>query len=360
MAVYSFLQSNAALHDKLIKFDWQDLFTTAGVPWAVKQELRDICKQFKDHEINDAVLYWYEQQVLRDKILGMPFIPYDSSIWHTKWLLYCYTLIQQEKVRIDKCQKFLLDASVENVIIDIVPDFDLAARTLHAYETTLNPNSISALFYALCSYNANTETIRHAFRHVTYSSILSILKYCSIDMLKRLPVDHNDMMSLVDLLRDCDLPVKKFNSRNEIAAAHDARTERETKRLLSTVDNIQYHYEEEFIKIVHDNHLLLPKSPATLVIRGEQHHNCVATYADSHTHFVKRGVCSRIIMSLDATLELVFEVEHEVIVSTVVRQYKGAYNKNKEITQDITNMRVALTGQPYTILFIQKEGIKND
>jgi hypothetical protein len=141
---------------------------------------------------------------------------------------------------------------------------------------------------------------------------------------------------------------RQFDSINEIERAHDARTADETARLMRQEGNTKFKYDQRLLDILKGTEFSLPVSPAAMVLRGQQHNNCVGTYKGQQTNNSTTPL-ARLFFTATATLELRLEIQFGICVATVVQQFKGRHNKNVECTVELANLRVALTGQPVDI-----------
>jgi hypothetical protein len=183
-----------------------------------------------------------------------------------------------------------------------------------------------------------------------------LLRYMSLDFVR---VATDEQCHHVADIAD-DVPVPDINHRykslNELQKAHDARTQKEEERILKSEKHLFY-YNTELKEIVERYGFKLPKSRAAMVVRGNQHHNCVATYADKHIDYVFENTVSAktlILFSDVATIELVCFIIYNKIVATEVRQCKGMRNKNMALTEDLIDMRIALTGKSIDILRVEE------
>jgi hypothetical protein len=174
-----------------------------------------------------------------------------------------------------------------------------------------------------------------------------LLKACSKNLIASCSDIQLQLIS--DLLRDViHEEGRVFNSIRSIQRAHDERTEIETKMLLETCDGSRYVYTDEFTRIVTKHGFFLPTGPSSLLKRGQQHHNCVGRYHDTH---MSDG--TRLIFSKVGTIEITFERSLGVIVATVIKQYRGMHNKEMP-AEDLVSLRLELTGQPWSILSIEE------
>ena len=386
---FDYLKANPQIRDRLVKHEWSSLFVDPEVPYSIKQELKEI--QLMSVELSDAVLFWHRWiKVLnltedatphynrRGRRIQVQPIEMSVNMWRSHWLDQAYTYIQLTDIDDLKTQVvFCMLLSIREHCLHIrltqkeFEQFIIAfqnmivassmsnvyAKTVKVSEvvsTVVNNNLVYALLLNVFTLG-RTKYTPHSGRNL--NKLEYLYRFCSQDFLRTIQ-SQEQAERVAELLMDVDHDSieRPFESINEIQRAHDARTELETKKLLEEKGDYMFIYHNTFEEIVKRFGFLLPSGPNTLVIRGQQHHNCVATYSEKHTREAPHnaGVVSRVILSREATLELSFDISFGKIVSTNILQYKGAYNKNLDVTLPLVDMRIALTGQEASVLNIKQ------
>ena len=345
MLAYNYLKENPQLLDKQMKYDWAGLFTDPNTPFSVKEELKELV--LIAPEPTDALLFWHQHFVMY-RLLENDKAEIEDSVWQSHWLEQLYSVIQMAGISqktADIC--FNVIRSLDEVSIGVKLTLEEVTNVVEQY----------------IKYHSASVPISEAIIDVItgigwqqYSRIdkyaRTLLQHCSLKMLRGLN-DRSRLRDVFDLIQDSGCADNYvFNSINEIQKIHDERTERETQALLKTCTGKQYKYHEHFIEIVAQCGMFLPLGPASLVERGRQHNNCVGTYDDRHVSMSNKPI--RLFFSKTATLELHFELAHNRVVSTTVNQYKGKHNKNVDADEQVTELRIRLTGLPIEELKVER------
>jgi hypothetical protein len=195
-------------------------------------------------------------------------------------------------------------------------------------------------------------------RSVTANQAKTFLLRCTPKLLRSISSGQR-MNDVYDLLADTDSTIgHQFDSINEIQRVHDERTERETEKLMKSCEGKSYIYTDEFLSIIKEHGFFMPLGPVSLVERGKQHKNCVGTYDNKHvSNAVNNNKVMRLVFSRTATIEVNIEIQHEKIVAVTIGQCKGMHNKDQPYTEELSALRIALTGQSYQILVIEKKEV---
>lgn len=345
MLAYDYLKDNPQVRHKQVTQGWASLFTDSDVPLAIKKELIELNSYTSN--ITDALLFWHQQWVMLTIVQGAYFSSIDwSLVVKTQWLERLYSVYQQEED--DGCKKDLVNKGLtilaslheSNPCFTYDLSFEETSILCHAFNRS-NPLATN-IIYAIRKHKRGLASI---VRFSDNDSML--LKACSKNLIAS--CSNIQLQLISDLLRDVTYEEGRvFNSIRSIQRAHDERTEIETKMLLETCDGSRYVYTDEFTRIVTKHGFFLPTGPSSLLKRGQQHHNCVGRYHDTH---MSDG--TRLIFSKVGTIEITFERSLGVIVATVIRQYRGKHNKEMP-TEDLVSLRLELTGQPWSILSIKE------
>jgi hypothetical protein len=337
MFAYEYLKENPKQRDVLVKEGWAQLFTNTDVPFSVKEELKELTAN--SLKLSDDVLYWHSIMLIDNIIDGRDI---NISFLNSKWSLQLYTIIQKFDflpLYVDKC-KFIISLFNNK--------FEL---TLEELEDCVDYTMTNT------RYNNVEQLICYTFlkrSDISSPSCLILLQHCTFNLIKKLD-NIRQITRVIELLNDVDPHTELFDSINDVERAHDARTERMTQDLIVKVGEKEFAYNEEFVAIAKEHGFIVPGGPLALVKRGAQHHNCVATYADKHKTFgYSYHTLQRILFTTTATLEIVFHIRHTIIVSTSISQFKGMYNKDKDLDVSISKLQVAYTGKPVSILCIKE------
>lgn len=345
MLAYDYLKDNPQVRHKQVTQGWASLFTDSDVPLAIKKELIELNSYTSN--ITDALLFWHQQWVMLTIVQGAYFSSIDwSLIVKTQWLERLYSVYQQEED--DDCKKDLVNKGLTILasLHESNPCFtyDLSFEETNILCRAFNRSNMLAtnIIYAI---RRHKRGLASTYRSSDNDSM--ILKACSKNLIASCSDIQLQLIS--DLLRDVTYEEGRvFNSIRSIQRAHDERTEIETKMLLEICDGSRYVYTDEFTRIVTKHGFFLPTGPSSLLKRGQQHHNCVGRYHDTH---MSDG--TRLIFSKVGTIEITFERSLGVIVATVIKQYRGMHNKEMP-TEDLVSLRLELTGQPWSILSIEE------
>lgn len=346
MLAYDYLKDNPQVRHKQVTHGWASLFTDSDVPLAIKKELIELNSYASN--ITDALLFWHQQWVMLTVVQSVYLLPINwSLIVKTQWLEKLYSVYQQEED--DECKKDLVNNGL-TILASLYESNPCLTYDLSFEETSLlcrafnrsNPLATN-IIYAIRRHKRGLASVSRSS-----DDDLKLLKVCSKNLIASCSDIQLQLIS--DLLRDVTHEEGRvFNSIRSIQRAHDERTEIETKMLLETCDGSRYVYTDEFTRIITKHGFFLPTGPSSLLKRGQQHHNCVGRYHDTH---MSDG--TRLIFSKVGTIEITFERSLDVIVATVIKQYRGKHNKEIPVTEDLVSLRLDLTGQPWSILSIEE------
>jgi len=346
MLAYDYLKDNPQVRHKQVTQGWASLFTDSDVPLAIKKELIELNSYTSN--ITDALLFWHQQWVMLTVVQSVYLLPINwSLIVKTQWLERLYSVYQQEED--DDCKKDLVNKGL-TILTSLYENNPCFTYDLSFEETSIlcrafnrNNSLATNVIYAI---RRHKRGLARSYRSSDNDSML--LKACSKNLIASCSDIQLQLIS--DLLRDVTHEEGRvFTSIRSIQRAHDERTEIETKMLLETCDGSRYVYTDEFTRIVTKHGFFLPTGPSSLLKRGQQHHNCVGRYHDTH---MSDG--TRLIFSKVGTIEITFERSLGVIVATEIKQYRGKHNKEIPVTEDLVSLRLELTGQPWSILSIEE------
>jgi hypothetical protein len=340
MFAYEYLKENPKQRDVLVKEGWAQLFTNTDVPFSVKEELKELTAN--SLKLSDDVLYWHSV-MLMDNIIDGKLI--NINFLCSKWSLQLYTILQ----------KYDFPSGMVYRCKHIISLFDNRTKM---FELTLDDVEDCVDYTAINTrYNNIEQLICYTFlkrSDISLGNCTVLLQNCTFSLIKKL-TNIQQITRVIELLNDVDPHSELFDSINEIERAHDARTERMTQELVARVGDKGYAYNDEFVTIAKENGFIVPGGPLALIKRGEQHHNCVGTYDSKHKAFgYSYQTLQRILFTTTATLEIVFHIRHTIIVSTSINQFKGMYNKDKDLDISISKLQVAFTGKPVSILCIKE------
>jgi hypothetical protein len=367
--VYDFLKENPQVRDSMLKYEWASIFTDKSIAKSVKAELRDIQK--RELPLNDATLFFHKKETINAIIDGSYFI--KDKMYHDILMLKFYTVIQLN-MHIDSFDTYMynvLSLISENIEYDLtlsLDDVKLISQDIANYCNRLRRkdelfhglNIESYLIYVLSNYKVNLKDM-HTTSNATSRSILSLV---TIELLQSMK-DVRQFNNMVSLLNDCDLQLTKFKSINEIHKAHDLRTEREVAKLTAVNGGKKFVYSTILMNIVKKHGFMLPVSSEAMIVRGKQHNNCVATYAErhkvwhehDHDHLQRMKYC-RILFTKTATVELSVVLFNDIIWFVDVIQYKGRFNANVDISQELIDLCLELAGKPAYIIKVLE--VKDD
>jgi hypothetical protein len=329
MFAYNWLKENPRERDTLVKSGWATLSKDA--PYAVLAELKEMAHE--NVPLTDANLFWHGKQTEAMMVTGKaPFIA--RHIWTSKWLEYLYIITIEDPSVIHITTRYVSYLSQEPFLQELPITLDLVRESLHVV------------------FRDSDDMLRWAVGHnigdgwkagrLSSSNIRQLIQNCELDFLKKIDIAQID--ELLTLFRDCDVPTKKFRSLNEVQRAHDARTDAAVERMAKEADGYTYHYHPELLALVKQHGFTLPPDRMSLITRGARHHNCVATYQRQHEANVHENK-SLLLFTSTATVELEIHRRHGLIIGTIMRQFKGAYNKNVTPTLELTSLQVALVGK---------------
>jgi len=354
MLAYDFLKENPQLRDAQLKYNWSELFLNSDTPYSVKQELKEL--QMITLDIDDAILYWHQQYIYQC-LFSNNSVMFHNDIWKSFWLKQLYSIVQHNNFNSDiikACFNFIIHIDVDYNDVEFSLE-QTAGILTKGYLNKARPDFLSKnIICYLCGIDRTNLTEYQCRTLITTCTLNLITKLCNPSC-----ADHQGynatLIDVYQLIEDTGLQTasdfKKFHSLNAIQKMHDDRTDREVAKLMENVGDMHYMYHPNYETLVKQAGFILPKGPASLIERGKQHRNCVGTYNDKCTQEAMNNcTVMRLLFSRTATIELRLECMHDIIVSTKIEQSKGVGNKNIEVTPEFTNLRVALTGQPISIL----------
>jgi hypothetical protein len=143
-----------------------------------------------------------------------------------------------------------------------------------------------------------------------------------------------DASKVFNLARDTTAGIHQITSMNMLQQMHDQQAAERRERVRKE-ESMLYKYTPEFRAACEQGGWHLPAGSFELVERGEDHHNCVASYARRHAENIKqgiplRGVIARILLSSEATVEMRIYVNDGKITEVECIQCKGKYNKDMD------------------------------
>jgi len=370
MLTYNYLKENPQLRHEQVTFDWHSLFTDPDTPYSVKEELKEI--QSITATPTDSQLFWHQHMVMYRMLEDEKF-HLDDYIWSSHWLEQLYTIMQQRdeftQQFADICWRIIL--SIDTTSCNVKLSLKEVQKVINIYNERgyhgRSPSLSEACIMVICDFDRNTYT----YSRIDNKICAILFRRCTMRFIRSISTCGR-LIDICDMLSDTDEQVnpetgvaRQFDSINEIQRIHDERTERETAKLMASCAGKHYSYMVAFKELIEEHNFFLPLGPGSLVERGKQHHNCVGTYDNKHLSNLTytsepeeakniNGKVMRLIFSKTATIEVHFEVRHGLIVGTSIGQCKGQNNQNKELTEDLTNLQIALTGRSCTILRIEK------
>jgi hypothetical protein len=386
MFAYDFLKQDIKNNSDILVYSWERLYLDKNVAYSVKQEVKELYK--KGLPLKDSVLYWHKHAVLlpsliaaddsnerRGKRLKKDKIDYTEFLC-SKFCDYMYSLAKYEQYYNNTiCIEFI------NAIINYNWRNKTVIQNLTELNVTFTEFKQIVDLYVEKPGHSILKYVPPVIVNKCYTCLMSdsylvqhiydVLTYCTRNLLNHLyELDHQEVNSRIDniimLLKDCgDIKGMRFNSINEIQQRHDMETAKATEELMAKAGKTKYVYKPEFMQLVKESGTVyLPQKPVDLVLRGAQHHNCVATYTNRHVDNCytnnrnKSGFVSRILFTENATCELELELYDGNIISTKVLQYKGAFNKNLQPPLSLYVLRMHLVGKPAEIIVVSE--VNND
>jgi hypothetical protein len=365
-SLYTYLKENPKLNSSKVTHNWATLLTDDSVSPSVKAELNELIKH-KLIKLTDAILFWSDH-VQRERMLDMGktvairgskllFGVHHYAIYpeafSSQFALLVYSYIQLHPEEAHEYASY-----VYNTIFRIESDCKLFCE---AQNWTIN--KITRLFMSMNNKRHGGKRFCNAYfgDNICVTDVECAELYDWLDESFIARIGHGQVHTILQLLRDCDMPAVKFKSLNEIERAHDERTAREVAKQLNARINLFYH--PDLIAVVEKCGFTLPDSNVAMIKRGKAHYNCVATYFDKHCKSINQHqyepkyqtyTVSRIFFTKDATLELSIEYNIFKIVSTKVIQYKGRFNRDIEWDEKLIALRITLVGMPTDILVVRK------
>lgn len=349
-SLFSYLKENPRLNGPKVNYNWTALLTDVETPASVKTELKELLA-YNCVTLSDAVLFWSDHvQVLRMTDTGVYKIISGKSRWckhkyaiypefESQFALTMYSLIQLDP---DNASRYA------NIVYKDV--FSMPYNcVLYTRLTNWTVDKARALFS--CSHNV-VGTAYYNNSNLSNNDCYDLYDWLDEEFMARIKPDQ--IREVKQLLNDCDRPTVKFKSMNDVERAHDIRTEREVVKLTQKgITALSYHI--ELIKVAAQYGFTLPHDNVSFIKRGKQHSNCVATYYTTQiTHIMNNNEVRRIFFTADATLELSIEYSAQGIISTRALQYKGRFNKDFELDNNVIGLRIALVGLPANILVVRE------
>jgi hypothetical protein len=355
MLVWEYLKENPARNAMLIKEGWRTLFLDDEVPYGVKHQLLQFSKL--DLPMSDCNLYWYDQYAIAKLTGSSKEIHDDNMARMLKCKRLCetfYTCIQQDSSQertINTLFFRLADYDSYSWLFDELT-YDDYRRMVACWHR--NEDNVSFRNLLLQVVRTESDSAMCYFTVESSGRLIDIFRYMSLDFVRQATM--TTIKSCVDLFRDVPvsvIPAGRFKSLNDIQRAHDEQTALTVKKMLkANPDKLIYH--PKFLELVTANGFKLPMTKNDMIERGALHHNCVATYADRHCRNDQVRYC-RLVFAKDATAELTVHRAHNKIVAVTIEQYKGRFNKDIEQPLELTELRIALTGQSINIIHVGVE-----
>jgi hypothetical protein len=365
-SLYTYLKENPRLNGPKVNYNWSALLSDDNVPASVKAELNELIKH-KIVTLTDAVLFWSDYVMLQrmcdeGKLVRTHDGKYKTAVheypiypdaFSSQFALMCYSYFQLEPEKADA-----------KYIYDTVFAFD-AERELFCMFTDWTIDKIRQLCelkQASSRYSSlRNNRFARCYLENEYVDDKDCRFMCTLfdeSFMSRITTEQ--LIYAKQLISDCDKPTVKFKSMNDIERAHDARTEREVIEL-SKKGATRLIYHPDFTAVAEKYGFTLPPTNISMIARGKQHNNCVATYYDKHTKKVAMYMTSgdtetlsRIFFTDTATLELIIEYSKDCIVSTTMQQFKGRFNKDATRNKQLIAFRIALVGMPKEVLEVRR------
>jgi hypothetical protein len=347
MLAYEFMKNNPKQNATLVSDKWLELFTDPDVPYGVKEELRQI--QSITTDFSDAVLYFHGILVMDFFISGRERV--STTRLHSvleenkRWIEALYTFHQLEPQYDNALKRMFFELCDKGCPreLDYTRKDMLKACELYCEHYGIPEWTIwTAYFFGLRQPPYNMYGCHSHHTNNTDTWLRQQFQYMSINFLRSSSVDTINKAS--ELFSDVPSPIdgQKYTSIGDLEDAHDQRTaETVQKMLMEKPDTLEYY--PAFLEAVKKYGFTLPMSRNDLIERGAIHHNCVATYANKHCSNNRYPMC-RLVFDKNATAELSIHVEHGLVVAVMVAQYKGRYNKDIPYGENLTRLRIALTG----------------
>jgi hypothetical protein len=348
MLAWGYLKENPRQNAALIKEGWRTLFVDEEVPYGVKKQLLQFSKL--DAPMTDCNLYFYDQYTLFRMMSTIKEINDDNMVRMFKCKRLCetfYTCIQQDPNQEREINRlFFWLASYDGYawLFDELT-YDDCIRMIKRFDGNCAFKDL--LFQSV----RNVQTTGYLTTS-TNSRLMDVFVYMNIDFIRKAEVQT--INSCAELFRDVPvaaIPEGRFKSLKDIQRAHDEQTALAVKKMLKeNPDRLVYN--SKFLELVTASGFKLPLTKNDMIERGAVHHNCVPTYADRHCRNDQNQYC-RLVFAGDATAELRIYRAHDMIAAVTVEQYKGRYNKDIEQPLELTQLRIALTGQSINIVHVE-------
>jgi hypothetical protein len=177
-----------------------------------------------------------------------------------------------------------------------------------------------------------------------------LFEKCSPEFLRK-KFNH---IQVIELLRDTNnVGTHAIVSMNHLQELHDEQATA-ARRAARLADVAHYFYDNKFIEVVERFGWHLPVAAAELVERGEEHHNCVASYRKKHIMLLEEagGLRSRLLLRADATAEIQVAMRDGKLSVCNQIQCKGMHNAN-QLFGNWPDFREAIMGLPPEALNIE-------
>jgi hypothetical protein len=304
-------------------------------------------------------------QVLKDAAL------FDAVLFYNHYVSYSLTLgtIAGKPWKLktfNKLRPYLAESeSVRQLYLDVKDILDLTTPYFTVKDFLERAKCHSLQHFSPMS-NLDWVCDMYVGKENTNSYAWNAIDYFTIPALRRI----GNTLKAMDGIHGMPMPAERFTSLKQAKKAHDEWMLAEKERLERQMDmlRIPYHYEKELVEIVEKHGWYLPKTPADMLQRGYDHHNCVGSYEVRQNGcfpatYNRRDYSTRniVIFNDEASAELSFRSqgyvlgnEGAVITSGRVIQCKGKYNKdmNQNGLEGIIN---DLRGLDAYILSVYKE-----
>lgn len=371
MSLYAWLKKDPIKRYPLLQTDWHSLYAQYKLSKLIKAQLHALARN--NLPLTDAVLYFVNviqeynsiyytpTDMVRpiSNIVEMPALV--QQFLKSKDVVYLYSMVQLVGIQDDIRQVYL---------------FMTAVLDLYSIEVHLNVSELRTIYYLqkakwrrypldLSSYVMDLYVPGWLSYINTISMLdnIDILRYCDKLLLQRIR-NSQTFAKLIMLLQDTEAKdvFKKYKSINELQKQHDTEAKIKLDALRSKYDSNMYIYHEDFKNIVEKYGYILPIDEMAFVIRGNQHHNCVANYTKRHTEQPSSShvAVSRIIFNADATIELSIFYMFDLITRVEVSQSKGKNNVSIPITKKLVQLCIELAGKSISILASSKKEVEKD
>jgi len=147
---------------------------------------------------------------------------------------------------------------------------------------------------------------------------------CTTEFLRR----KFNLREVSHLARDTNADVHSIVSMNHLQQLHDDQAAVARKKVADSKKTV-YEYNDTFVHTCAAYGWRQPKGSADMFMRGEQHHNCVASYTAKQVSEVPdQGTISRLVFSDMATAEIRISIKGGKVTQVTLQQCKGMRNKD--------------------------------